>query len=77
MELCYNKLVCLVVQATDASKEAPYMHYDIAIIGAGEAGVFAGYELMKLRPDLSMLIKEQGQRICWGHGVSTLERKTT
>ena len=30
------------------------MHYDVAIIGAGEAGVFAGYELMKLRPELSL-----------------------
>ena len=39
------------------------MHYDIAIIGAGEAGVFAGYELMKLRPDLSILILEQGADI--------------
>ena len=36
------------------------MHYDVAIIGAGEAGVFAGYELMKLRPELSVLVLEQG-----------------
>ena len=39
------------------------MHYDVAIIGAGEAGVFAGYELMKLRPELSVLVLEQGADI--------------
>ncbi len=38
------------------------MHYDVAIIGAGEAGVFAGYELMKLRPELSVLVLEQACR---------------
>ena len=39
------------------------MHYDVAIIGAGEAGVFAGYELMRLRPELNILILEQGADI--------------
>ena len=39
------------------------MHYDVAIIGAGEAGVFAGYELMKLCPELSVLVLEQGADI--------------
>ena len=44
------------------------MNYDVIIIGAGEAGVFAGYELAKLRPELKVLILEQGAdiitRIC-------------
>ena len=26
--------------------------YDVAIIGCGEAGIFAGYELMRLCPSL-------------------------
>ena len=44
------------------------MRYDVAIIGAGEAGIFAGYELMKLRPELRVVILEQGadiySRVC-------------
>ena len=51
--LCYNGLVC-PNEITKHSKEAPIMHYDVAIIGAGEAGVFAGYELSRLRPDLKI-----------------------
>lgn len=39
------------------------MRYDVAIIGAGEAGVFAGYELMRKKPELSVLILEQGADI--------------
>ena len=39
------------------------MRYDVAIIGAGEAGVFAGYELSRLCPDLRILILEQGADI--------------
>lgn len=39
------------------------MHYDVAIIGAGEAGIFAGYELMRKKPELSILILEQGADI--------------
>ena len=30
--------------------------YDVAIIGCGEAGIFAGYELKKLRPELNVLV---------------------
>ena len=37
--------------------------YDVIIIGAGEAGVFAGYEIAKLRPELKVLILEQGADI--------------
>ena len=38
-------------------------HYDVAIIGCGEAGIFAGYELIKLRPELSVLVLDQGADI--------------
>ncbi|MPM12959.1 hypothetical protein SDC9_59314 [bioreactor metagenome] len=37
--------------------------YDVAIIGSGEAGVFAAYELMRRNPDLKVLILEQGHDI--------------
>jgi len=37
--------------------------YDVAIIGCGEAGVFAAYELMRRKPDLKVLILEQGHDI--------------
>ena len=37
--------------------------YDAIIIGAGEAGVFAAYELAKLRPELKVLVLEQGADI--------------
>ncbi|MDL2288454.1 NAD(P)/FAD-dependent oxidoreductase [Oscillospiraceae bacterium OttesenSCG-928-F05] len=39
------------------------MRYDVAIIGAGTAGVFAGYELIHARPDLKIVIVEQGEEI--------------
>lgn len=39
------------------------MIYDAAIIGAGTAGVYAGYELLKLRPDMKVLIVEMGTDI--------------
>ena len=35
--------------------------YDVAIIGCGEAGIFAGYELKKLRPELNVLVMDQGE----------------
>ncbi len=38
-------------------------HYDVIIIGAGLAGIFAGYELVKHRPDLKVAILEQGSDI--------------
>lgn len=39
------------------------MTYDVVIIGAGTAGVYAGYELLKLRPRLKVLILEMGNDI--------------
>ena len=37
--------------------------YDVAIIGCGEAGIFAGYELKKLRPELNVLVMDQGRAL--------------
>ena len=39
------------------------MTYDVAIIGAGTAGVYAGYELLLQRPGLKIVILEQGSDI--------------
>ena len=39
------------------------MTYDVAIIGAGTAGVYAAYELLKLRPNLHIVVLEMGQDI--------------
>lgn len=39
------------------------MRYDIAIIGAGTAGVFAAYELIHHHPELKIVILEQGADI--------------
>jgi len=39
------------------------MTYDVAIIGAGTAGVYAGYELSKLRPGLSIVVLETGRGV--------------
>lgn len=37
--------------------------YDTAILGCGEAGVFAGYELVRRNPGMQVLIVDQGQDI--------------
>ena len=37
--------------------------YDVVILGCGEAGIFAAYELAKLRPDLKVLALDQGRDI--------------
>lgn len=37
--------------------------YDVTIIGCGEAGIFAAYELTAKNPELSVLILDQGQDI--------------
>ena len=34
--------------------------YDVAIIGCGEAGIFAGYELMRRHPALKVVTLNQG-----------------
>ena len=39
------------------------MNYDLAIIGGGTAAIFASYELHKNKPDLKILMLEQGQPI--------------
>ena len=38
-------------------------NYDVTIIGCGEAGIFAAYELKKLRPQLRVLVLDQGADI--------------
>ena len=37
--------------------------YDVAILGCGEAGIFAGYELFRQNPGLNILIVDQGHDI--------------
>ena len=39
------------------------MTYDVAIIGAGTAGVFAAYELLNLKPHLKIVVLEMGTDI--------------
>ena len=38
-------------------------HYDVAIIGCGTAGIFAGYELIRRHPNLNIVVLEQGHDI--------------
>ena len=38
-------------------------HYDVVILGCGEAGIFAAYELSNSRPGLKVLALDQGQDI--------------
>lgn len=37
--------------------------YNVAIIGAGPAGIFSALEIMKLKPDWKVVIVEKGQKI--------------
>ncbi len=37
--------------------------YDVVILGCGEAGIFAAYELARLRPELKVLALDQGRDI--------------
>lgn len=37
--------------------------YDVAILGCGEAGIFAGYELMHRNPGLKVVALDQGADI--------------
>ncbi len=37
--------------------------FDVAIIGGGLAGIFAGYELTKNRPELKVILLEQGAEV--------------
>lgn len=38
-------------------------NYDVAIIGGGVAGIFAGYELKKNNPKLKVILLEQGENV--------------
>ncbi|CUH96728.1 putative membrane protein [Propionispora sp. 2/2-37] len=38
-------------------------NYDVAIIGGGPAGIFAAYELTKMKPDLRVVMIEEGNDI--------------
>jgi uncharacterized FAD-dependent dehydrogenase len=38
-------------------------HYDVAIIGCGEAGIYAGYELKRRNPELQVVILDRGRDI--------------
>lgn len=38
-------------------------HYDVAIIGAGTAGIFASYELIQKNPNLNVVMIDQGTNI--------------
>ena len=37
--------------------------YDVVILGCGEAGIFAAYELTHLHPELKVLALDQGADI--------------
>ena len=37
--------------------------YNVAIIGAGPAGIFTALELTKLRPEWKIVLIEKGQKI--------------
>ncbi|KOF55657.1 MULTISPECIES: NAD(P)/FAD-dependent oxidoreductase [Clostridium] len=39
------------------------MNYDIIIVGAGASGIFAAYELVKINPDLKVLMIEKGHSL--------------
>ncbi len=41
--------------------------YDVVIVGAGPAGLFSAYELMKNKKDLKVLLIEQGKYACDRH----------
>src|ERR1035437_9159939 len=48
--------------------------YDVAIIGAGLAGIFAGYELTSKNPELRVIILEQGNPIA-GRSCPIIDKK--
>ena len=41
--------------------------YDVAIIGCGTAGIFAGYELIARHPELKICVLDQGGDIYSRH----------
>ncbi len=48
--------------------------YDVIILGCGEAGVFAGYELMKENPGAKVLVIDQGRDI-YGRSCPIVSKK--
>ena len=48
--------------------------YDVAIIGCGEAGIFAGYELMRRHPALKVVTLDQAPISTPGAVPSSPER---
>ncbi len=48
--------------------------YDVAIIGCGTAGIFAGFELSKIAPALNVVMIEQGNDI-YGRKCPTIENR--
>ncbi|HOF94794.1 MAG TPA: FAD-dependent oxidoreductase, partial [Clostridia bacterium] len=38
-------------------------NYDVVIIGAGPAGIFAALELKKLKPQMNVLLVDQGRSL--------------
>ncbi len=50
--------------------------YDVAIIGCGTAGIFAGFELSKLMPSLNIVMIEQGSDI-YSRKCPTIENRDT
>lgn len=49
--------------------------FDVAIIGCGISGIFAGYELTKKNPDLKIVMIEQGHNI-FGRNCPIVSNKT-
>ena len=41
--------------------------YNVAIIGAGPAGIFSALEIIKLRPDWKIILIEKGQKLKRGN----------
>ena len=39
------------------------MIYDVIIIGAGASGIFAAYELIQIKPKISILLIEKGHKL--------------
>ena len=39
--------------------------YNVAIIGAGPAGIFSAIEIVKLRPEWKVVLIEKYQKIFW------------
>lgn len=50
------------------------MKYDVIIVGAGPAGIFTAYELVRKSPDLDVLLIDKGHDIFKRH-CPILEKK--